>query len=208
MAICRDPEGTKKRILEEAEKQFAKVGPFQASVNVIAENAKINKRMIYHYFGSKEELYRAVLKANLQKIYELEAKAFEKSEDLIANVRQGIRDYYYFLRDNPNYVKINAWEDVAGGQVTRELVEDTLLIGYDKLKRIYQEGVTRGIFRKDISLEQIIISINALCFSTFARKEVLKFFWKQDIEIKLEERLEHICQLILRTLTTGEDTPA
>jgi len=201
LVTARDPEGTKKRILEEAEKQFAQVGPFQASVNVISENAKINKRMIYHYFGSKDELYKAVLKENLQKIYELEARAFEKDEDLVANVRQGIRDYYYFLRDNPNYVKIIAWEDVAGGHVARELVQDTLLIGYDKLKRVYQEGVTRGIFRKDISLEQIIISINALCFTTFARREVLKVFWGEDVEGKLEERLEHICGLILGGIT-------
>lgn len=200
MANGRDPEGTKERIMQEAEKQFAKVGPFEASVNVIAENAKINKRMIYHYFGSKEELYRAVLKENLEKIYEMETRAFEKQEDLIANVRQGIRDYYYFLRDNPNYVKINAWEDVAGGHVTRDLVRDTLLIGYEKLQIVYQEGVKRGIFRDDLDLDQMIISLNALCFSTFNRKEVLKALWGQEIGVKLEERLEHICQLILARL--------
>jgi AcrR family transcriptional regulator len=200
VAACRDPEGTKRRILEEAEKQFAQVGPFQASVNVIAENAQINKRMIYHYFGSKEELYRTVLKENFQKIYEMEARIFEKQESITANVRQGIRDYYYFLRDNPNYVKIVAWEDVAGGHITGELVRDTLLIGYEKLKSVYHDGVNRGIFRSDISLEQIIISINALCFSTFNRKQVLKVLWRDEIEDKLEKRLEHICDLILARL--------
>ncbi|NLW25739.1 MAG: helix-turn-helix transcriptional regulator, partial [Clostridia bacterium] len=65
------------RIIREAERQFAEKGLYAASVNVIAENAGINKRMIYHYFGSKEDLYKEVLRVNFQRIYAIGEKVFE-----------------------------------------------------------------------------------------------------------------------------------
>lgn len=201
MATSRDPEGTKKRILQEAEKQFALVGPFEASVNVIAEKAQINKRMIYHYFGSKEDLYKAVLKKNLQKIYEMETSILEKEGNLIDNVREGIKDYYYFLRDNPDYVKLIAWENIAGGDLVKILVRENLMLGYERIERIYQRGVKEGTFRGGLDVFQIVLSINALCFTTFARKPILQTFWDSEIEKKLEERLEHICDLVLSMLT-------
>ena len=57
----RDPDATKARILEAAKREFAKLGFGGARVDSIAARAKANKRMIYHYFSSKEELFTAVL---------------------------------------------------------------------------------------------------------------------------------------------------
>ena len=57
----RDADATQKRILAAAKKEFAKNGLGGARVDVIAERAKANKRMIYHYFNSKEDVI-AVLK--------------------------------------------------------------------------------------------------------------------------------------------------
>ncbi|MCA3556750.1 MAG: helix-turn-helix transcriptional regulator, partial [Rhodobacter sp.] len=47
----RDAEATKARILDAAKREFAKNGLGGARVDVIAEKARANKRMIYHYFG-------------------------------------------------------------------------------------------------------------------------------------------------------------
>ena len=57
----RDAEGTKARILDAAKKEFARSGLGGARVDVIADKAHANKRMIYHYFGSKEGLFQTVL---------------------------------------------------------------------------------------------------------------------------------------------------
>lgn len=193
----RDPLASKMKIIKEAEKQFAENGLQAASVNVIAENAGINKRMIYHYFGSKEDLYKEVLKINFHRIYVIGERAFEKRKDLIACVKQVIRDYYYFLRDNPNYVKIMAWEEVSGGKIAKDVIPDTLMVGYERINEIYQEGVEKGVFRKNVDLDQLILSINALCFVTFARLEMLHILWQDKMELKLEERLNHLYDLVL-----------
>ncbi len=62
----RDPERTKKEILEVATEEFAKSGFAGARVDEIASRTRTTKRMIYYYFGSKERLYIAVL----EKAYE------------------------------------------------------------------------------------------------------------------------------------------
>ena len=46
----RDSEATKTRIITAARKEFADLGFGGARVDEIAEKAKANKRMIYHYY--------------------------------------------------------------------------------------------------------------------------------------------------------------
>ena len=57
----RDPERTRARILDAAKAAFAERGLGGARVDEIAARAKVNKRMIYHYFGNKDGLFLAVL---------------------------------------------------------------------------------------------------------------------------------------------------
>lgn len=57
----RDPVATQNRILKAAKREFAQKGLGGARIDVVAEKAKSNKRMIYHYFGSKEQLFQKVV---------------------------------------------------------------------------------------------------------------------------------------------------
>ena len=62
-ALTRDPERTRAAILAAATQEFTANGLTGARVDAIANRARVNKRMIYHYFGDKEGLYLAVLEA-------------------------------------------------------------------------------------------------------------------------------------------------
>jgi len=57
----RDSEATQHAILEAAERIFAGEGLAGARTDAIAAAAGVNKALLYYYFQSKEELYRAVL---------------------------------------------------------------------------------------------------------------------------------------------------
>ena len=61
----RDPEQTKTRLIEVASKMMADHGVAGLRVDRVASLAKINKRMIYHYFGDKEGLAAKVLEQQL-----------------------------------------------------------------------------------------------------------------------------------------------
>lgn len=61
-AGARNPARTRERILFAALKEFASRGFAGARVDRIARRAAVNKRMLYHYFGDKAALFRAVLR--------------------------------------------------------------------------------------------------------------------------------------------------
>ncbi|RMS48562.1 TetR family transcriptional regulator, partial [Pseudomonas amygdali pv. photiniae] len=56
-----NPEKTREDILQAAVAEFVAHGLTGARVDAIAERTKTSKRMIYYYFGSKEQLYVEVL---------------------------------------------------------------------------------------------------------------------------------------------------
>ncbi|MEV6025731.1 TetR family transcriptional regulator [Streptomyces sp. NPDC052036] len=61
----RDSNATKARLLDAAFAEFAAYGIAGARVDRIAETAGANKRLIYVYFGNKEQLFDAVLERAL-----------------------------------------------------------------------------------------------------------------------------------------------
>src|SRR5215469_15724895 len=61
----RNPQQSQQRILDAALKEFAQKGFAGARVDTIARRARINKRMLYHYFGDKEGLWREVLRCKI-----------------------------------------------------------------------------------------------------------------------------------------------
>ncbi|GAX55339.1 TetR/AcrR family transcriptional regulator [Streptomyces olivochromogenes] len=58
----RDSSATKARLLDAAFTEFAAYGIAGARVDRIAESAGANKRLIYAYFGNKEQLFDEVLR--------------------------------------------------------------------------------------------------------------------------------------------------
>jgi AcrR family transcriptional regulator len=61
----RDAAATQRRILQAARREFAAKGIAGARVDAIAARARTNKRMIYYYFGSKDGLFREILRQQL-----------------------------------------------------------------------------------------------------------------------------------------------
>src|SRR5207245_2675783 len=71
----RDPVRTRERIRRAARREFVAKGFAGARVDAIARSAAVNKRMLYHYFGDKEALYRAVLREGIATNLDLVAAA-------------------------------------------------------------------------------------------------------------------------------------
>ncbi|MFD9307153.1 TetR family transcriptional regulator [Streptomyces sp. NPDC060048] len=64
--MARDSSATKARLLDAAFSEFAAYGIAGARVDRIAEAAQANKRLIYVYYGNKEQLFDAVLRRALE----------------------------------------------------------------------------------------------------------------------------------------------
>src|SRR6266568_2596676 len=108
----RNPERTRARILSAALKEFAAKGFAGARVDAIARRAAINKRMLYHYFGDKEGLFRAVLR---RKIAERQAWA----ENLSGDPAESLAFWFEATCKDADWVRLLEWEALQSGEEKR-----------------------------------------------------------------------------------------
>jgi AcrR family transcriptional regulator len=121
-AVGRNPKRTRERILSAALKEFAADGFAGARVDAIAQRAAINKRMLYHYFGNKEHLFREVLR---RKIAERQASA----EGLSGDPAESLPFWFKLSCKDADWVRLLEWEalqesdnPLIDGTVRRALV--------------------------------------------------------------------------------------
>ncbi|MEA3215846.1 MAG: TetR/AcrR family transcriptional regulator [Acidimicrobiia bacterium] len=104
----RDPEATKARILSAAAQEFASKGIAGARIDEIAERARTNKRMLYYYFGSKEDLFREVLQRELSaRIEHVSQLPGDRIERIVDRQTHHVAD-----RD---HVRLLQWESLERG---------------------------------------------------------------------------------------------
>ena len=98
----RDAEATRRRLLDAAAAEFAELGIAGARVDRIAAAARTNKAQIYHYFGSKDGLFEAVLASLLHEI--LESDPFDPGD--LAETAGRIFDDF---EDRPDLARLATW---------------------------------------------------------------------------------------------------
>src|SRR3954471_14109101 len=99
----RDPARPRERILEAALGEFARKGFAGARVDSIAASASINKRMLYHYFGDKEGLFREVLRT---KMAQLRAWNLNTPDD----PAQSLPYWFELARKDREWIRLLEWE--------------------------------------------------------------------------------------------------
>jgi AcrR family transcriptional regulator len=98
----RDPEATKRRIFDAATTEFAARGIAGARIDRIARAARANKQLIYAYFGSKQELFEAVVSEHVTRF--LDEVPFEAAR----LPEFGVAAYDFFLA-HPEIVRLGSW---------------------------------------------------------------------------------------------------
>ena len=104
----RNPKRSRERILAAALKEFAAKGFAGARVDLIARRAAINKRMLYHYFGNKERLFREVLRL---KMAERQAWA----ETLSGDPAESLAFWFEAACKDTDWVRLLEWEALQEG---------------------------------------------------------------------------------------------
>jgi len=104
MSHLRDLNRTRERIMAAAQKEFAAHGFAGARTDAIANRARVNERMIFYCFNSKEGLYKAVLEQKLsEKAALLESMP---DEDFTASLIKGFET----VCDDVDALRMWLWE--------------------------------------------------------------------------------------------------
>ncbi len=197
----RDPERTRENILRAALAEFADKGLGGARVDEIAQRAGANKRMLYHYFGNKEDLFLAVLERAYERIRGAETRLHLTELEPIAGMRELIRFTFNYLVEAPHFIRLLNSENLhqarhlKKSKRVRELHSEMLAMIGDLLRR----GAERGDFRDDVDPTQLFISITGVCYFYFSNIHTLSTIMGADLSAKaaLQTREAHAIAVIL-----------
>ncbi|MBF8189745.1 TetR family transcriptional regulator [Nonomuraea sp. K274] len=101
--MAYDAEDTRRRIFDAAAAEFAEHGLAGARVDRIATAARANKQAIYLYYGSKEKLFTAILRAKLEEIH----VSVNIDADAVAESAAQIFDWH---QEHPELIRLLLWE--------------------------------------------------------------------------------------------------
>jgi len=198
----RDADATQARILAAAKVEFAKSGLGGARVDEIAERADANKRMIYHYFGNKEDLFRTVLEEAYTDIRTAEqALDLEHlpSRDALEKLIRFTWEYYL---ENPEFLTLVNSENLhkARHLQNSSKIENLFRRFVDMVDDLLKRGVEEGEFRPGVDPVQLNITIAALGYYYLTNRFTGSIIYERDLMAKeaLEERLAFNIETIIR----------
>lgn len=190
------------RLLKTAVRLFARHGYHGVSVDAIVSACRINKRMVYHYFGSKDALYRECLLTVYQRLEAQELAIMENPGDPEAVLCEVIREYFAFHQRNPEFTRLLLWENLNNGRaiggVKQLLSKHPALEG---LRRVINLGVSQGKFRNDIEAEMLLIQIIGLSFIYHSNRYTLS--QALSLDLATPEMRERGCEAAIRLVLDG-----
>lgn len=200
----RDPERTRARLLEEATREFAAHGYDGARVERVVRAAGVNTRMLYHYFGGKEQLYLAVLDRAYADIRAGEQRLGLDAGDPVEAMRRLVAYTFDFFRSHPAFVQLTRGENMLGGRHVRrsEAIRAISLPLIEAIGRLIERGAASGAFREAADPLQLYVSIVALSAHHINAAHTLSAVFAHDLTDPawIAARRAHAIAMVLRHL--------
>ena len=192
------------RILSAATSEFAQHGFGGARVERIARRAEANKRMLYYYFGSKDELFLAVLEDAYAHIRNAEHDLDLEHADPREALKRLVEFTWNYYLEHPEFMALLATENLhKGSHVHRSRRVHKLhspLV--DTLRAILRRGERQGLFRRGVDPVQLYISIAGEGYFYLSNRYTLSRIFGRDLMAprELHGRARHITDLVLNAV--------
>ncbi len=197
----RDAAVTKSRILDCAQQEFADHGYDGARIERIVSQADVNVSLAYQYFGSKENLFIAVM----EQAYDLmranhrdfDIRGLEPVEAMESLVRWTFRIFVKHpqLIGLLNAENVQRGKHIAKSTHIRNLYNPLL----DTIGLVLQRGAQTKVFRGDVAAEDLFISMNGMGYFYLSNRYTLGVILGRDLikPAAIRRHEEHIVQVVL-----------
>ncbi|MFG2830455.1 TetR/AcrR family transcriptional regulator [Streptomyces sp. NPDC048434] len=207
----RDAARTRTEILDVATEEFARLGYTGARIDEIAARIHTTKRMIYYYFGSKEQLFTEVLERAYAVIREQEQRIagplLAGHLDPAAAIRHLAELTFDHHEAHPDFIRlvtienIHEAEHLAASRTLGELNSPAIEI----IGRILAEGRAQGVFTATVDAVDLHAMISSFCFFRVANRHTFGALFGRDLTAK--DRRDHyrtmLGDMVLAYLTSG-----
>ncbi len=154
----------------------------------IARRSGYNKRMLYHYFGAKNDLYRAVLQHNVSAREELAQAAPMDPYQLLL--------YWQNITDrNRDFVRLLEWEALTVGEKPT-VAERERRQAYQLALSTLRKARATGLIPRDWDVAQTLLLFVAITFFPVAFPQISRQITGKDVDSPAfrKERLQFLQQ--------------
>lgn len=201
----RDAERTQQAILAAAEAEFASKGLAGARVDVIAEQAGANKRMLYYYFGSKDDLYLAVLERAYGGMREKERGLNLADLEPLDAIKTLVEFKFDYYTAHQSIISLLAGENLSGAKFLKKSrkLRDMQTSLVDVIRRVLAAGEAKGVIRKGLDPLHLYLSISALGYFYFSNAATLSVAFGRQLlsDDERNERRQHCVDVIKSYVT-------
>jgi len=179
----RDPERTRNEILEVATREFAERGYAGARVDEIAARMRTTKRMIYYYFGGKEQLFVAVLERAYAEIRHAEQEVEVDQLEPLAALRRIAELTFDHHESHPDFIRLVSIENIhrARHMAKSAAIANLGTPAIDVLERILERGRAAGVVRREIDAVDLHMMISAFCVFRVANRHTFGTLFERDL---------------------------
>src|SRR5215208_4545576 len=179
----RDAERTRSEILEVATREFAEHGLAGARVDEIAARTRTTKRMIYYYFGGKEQLYIEVLEAAYARIRSVEREVDVEHLDPREAIRRLAELTFDHHDSHPEFIRLVSIENIHHAEHMRKSKRLANLNhpAIALIERILERGRAEQVFRGDIDPIDVHMLISSFCVFRVANRHTFRTLFERDL---------------------------
>ncbi|MGE0735884.1 MAG: TetR/AcrR family transcriptional regulator [Alphaproteobacteria bacterium] len=200
----RDPVRTKRLLLEAATEEFAKKGLKGARIDAIAALAGVNKQLVYHHFGSKDDLYLKVLEEGYERYRGRDKELRLETLGPDEAIRRLVTATFDGLRAEPHFAALVVDENLHHARHVRKSRRLRALHA-DLLARIGAaliRGEKENVFRRGIDPMQLYISIAGLASFYLTNNFTLSAVFGVDLSKPqaFAARRAHVIDMVMASL--------
>lgn len=204
----RDSVPTRERILQAAYQEFAQYGFAGARVDRINAHAKVNPRMIYHLFGSKERLYQAVLLEAYSDIRRKEAKLDIEHLGPVAGIMALFEFTFEHFAKNPHFIWLLTNENLMRGKLVLSTSDVTKITSplRASLERLVRRGIASKVLSANVDPIHIYVTIAALSWFHLSNAYTLSAMFGEDLTTaKWRATRKTAARSVLQAYLSGAD---
>ncbi len=199
---------TRESILKAATKVFAKHGFAGGRIEQISKAAKSHDRMIYYYFGSKEQLFIAVLEEMYRRFNEAEARLVLDTSRPVEALTDVIRFMWGYYQRNPEFITLLNTENLHRGKhIAKSLrAREFSSAAVAVLGTVLASGAKQKLFRTDVASRDVYLMIAAMGYFYLSNRFTLSAFLGEPLETPaaLAHWETFLIDAVMRTVARAE----
>lgn len=175
---AKQAQDTRAKILRAAIRVFAKQGYASGRIESISKAARSHDRMIYYYFGNKEQLFIEVLETIYAQFKEAESRLELDYDDPVRGLSQIVEFFWQYFLDHPEFVTLLASENLHQGRHAKKSLKLREIAGHtlDLLQGLVDAGAQKGAFRQGVKARDLYVTIASLGYFYVSNQHTLGAF--------------------------------